>query len=191
MVLAGHSRGGKAAFGLALGLTPCPTEFAAIIGIDPVDGMDKQTKPEILSYQPHHFNLGFPTLVIGSGLGSVPRAPFFPPCVSPNMGHVDFFRESSAPAFHFVPEEYGHLDFLDDNTVDVVGRLGSFFCSHGASRAPMRRFTSGLIVAFLDKYLKGKEEAFAKLFDSPQEALVKLATPEESEERREEKRVFQ
>ncbi|THG22238.1 hypothetical protein TEA_024959 [Camellia sinensis var. sinensis] len=44
--LSGHSCGGKAAFALALGKVTTPSlKFSALIGIDPVDGMDKGIHP--------------------------------------------------------------------------------------------------------------------------------------------------
>ncbi|KAJ7563481.1 hypothetical protein O6H91_03G112100 [Diphasiastrum complanatum] len=116
LVISGHSRGGKVAFGLALGKakTSC-LKFSAIIALDPVDGLliVGQTQPHILTGKAHSFNLAYPTLVIGSGFG--PDWNIFPPCAPcapEQFGHKAFFEESCAPAFHFVASEYGHMGLL-------------------------------------------------------------------------------
>ncbi|XP_050215403.1 chlorophyllase-2 [Mercurialis annua] len=157
--LAGHSRGGKAAFALALQKSGITTKlkFSAIIGIDPVDGMDKgkQTPPPVLSYVPHSFDLDMAAMVIGSGLGEVKRNPLFPPCAPKGVNHEDFFKECRKPAYHFVVKDYGHLDMLDDVTSGIRGKTSYCLCKNGKSREPMRRFVGGAMVAFFKAYLEG------------------------------------
>jgi chlorophyllase len=62
--LAGHSRGGKAAFALVLEKAATSLKFSALIGIDPVDGLGKglQTPPPVLTYVPHSFDLYMPPI---------------------------------------------------------------------------------------------------------------------------------
>nr|AHZ35334.1 chlorophyllase [Picrorhiza kurrooa] len=160
LVLAGHSRGGKVAFALALNKshTTSPLKFSALIGIDPVDGMDKgkQTPPPVLTYVPHSFNLdGTPVLVIGSGLGEVKKNPLFPPCAPKGVNHEDFYNECCKPAYYFLAKDYGHLDVLDDDTKGIRGKSTYCVCKNGESREPMRKFVAGVVVAFMKAYLDG------------------------------------
>lgn len=157
--LAGHSRGGKVAFALALSKSsPTSLKFSALIGIDPVDGTDvgKQTPPPVLTYTPHSFNLdGTAVLVVGSGLGEVRRNPLFPPCAPKGVNHEDFYNECCKPVYYFVAKDYGHLDMLDDDTKGMRGRTTYCLCKNGESRGPMRKFVGGILVAFLKAYLEG------------------------------------
>ncbi|XP_060215628.1 chlorophyllase-2-like [Lycium barbarum] len=159
--LAGHSRGGKVAFALALGkLANISTnlKFSALIGVDPVDGMGKgkQTPPSVLTYIPHSFNnLDMPVMVIGSGLGEVKKNPLFPACAPKGVNHRDFYNECCKPSCYFVAKDYGHNDMLDDETKGFRGKATSCLCKNGKSREPMRRFVGGILVAFLEAYLEG------------------------------------
>lgn len=162
LALAGHSRGGKTAFALALGKTPYANtalKFSAIIGIDPVDGMDKgsQTPPPVLTYVPNSFDLNAAAMIIGSGYGELRRNPLFPPCAPKGVNHYDFFRECTPPVCYFVAKDFGHLDVLDDETGGIRGRASYCLCKNGEKREPMRRFVGGIVVAFLNAYLKGCE----------------------------------
>ncbi|XP_042516480.1 chlorophyllase-2 [Macadamia integrifolia] len=155
--LAGHSRGGKAAFALALGYTTTSLKFSALMGIDPVDGMDKgkQTPPPVLTYVPRSFDLDMAVLVVGSGLGEVKKNPLFPPCAPKGVNHEDFFNECRAPVSYFVVKDYGHVDMLDDDTKGFKGKATYCFCKNGKAREPMRRFVGGVVVAFMKAYLEG------------------------------------
>ncbi|XP_020210370.1 chlorophyllase-2, chloroplastic [Cajanus cajan] len=159
LALAGHSRGGKTAFALALRKLNITTnlKFSALIGVDPVDGMDKgkQTPPPVLTYVPHSFDLDMAVMVIGSGLGEVKRNPLFPPCAPKGVNHEDFFGECRKPAWCFVAKDYGHLDMLDDDTKGIRGKATYCLCKNGESRKNMRSFVGGVIVAFLKAYLHG------------------------------------
>ncbi|KAH9619236.1 hypothetical protein KSS87_022853 [Heliosperma pusillum] len=149
----------QVAFALALQkLTTSPHQISALIGIDPVDGMDKgkQTPPHVLSYVPQSFNLsGMPTLVIGSGYGETKKNAFFPACAPKGVNHENFYDECQNPAWYFVVENQGHLDMLDDETKGVRGKSTHCLCKNGRCREPMRRFVGGVIVAFLNAYLQG------------------------------------
>lgn len=166
LAISGHSRGGKVAFALASRKTTL--KFSALIGIDPVDGMDKgvQTPPPVLTYVPNSFDIGMPVMVIGSGLGEVKKNAFFPPCAPSGVNHKDFYYECMSPACYFVAKGYGHLDMLDDKTNGVRGTASYCLCKSGKSREPMRRFVSGAIVAFMKCYLKSKSEQMMLLKDT-------------------------
>ncbi|KAI3811399.1 hypothetical protein L1987_21120 [Smallanthus sonchifolius] len=159
LVLAGHNRGGKVAFALALNKlkTELKLKFSALIGIDPVDGMDKgkQTLPKVLTYVPRSFNLEMPVMVIGSGLGEVGKNLLFPACAPKGVNHEDFYIECCKPACYFVAKDYGHHDMLDDKTEGFIGNVTYCLCENGKCREPMRRFVGGAVVAFLKGFFKG------------------------------------
>ncbi|KAJ1431539.1 Chlorophyllase [Sesbania bispinosa] len=169
LALGGHSRGGKTAFALALRKLNITTnlKFSALIGVDPVDGMErgKQTPPPVLTYVPHSFDFDMATMVIGSGLGEVKRNPLFPPCAPKGVNHEDFFIECNKPAWYFVAKDYGHADMLDDDTMGVRGKATYCLCKNGESRKPMRKFVGGVIVAFLKAYLNGDNEDLLAIRD--------------------------
>ncbi|KAG5587890.1 hypothetical protein H5410_048324 [Solanum commersonii] len=144
LALAGHSRGGKAAFGLALGI---------------------QTTPPVLTYIPQSYNLDMDVLVIGSGLGEVKRNPLFPACALNGINHRDFYNECCRPVRYVVAKDYGHVDMLDDETKGVRGKATYCLCKNGKSREPMRRFVGGIVVAFLEDYLKGNSSDLMAIKD--------------------------
>ncbi|KAK6914006.1 Chlorophyllase [Dillenia turbinata] len=174
--LAGHSRGGKVAFALALQKPSPSSKFSALIGIDPVDGMGKgqQTPPPVLTYVPHSFDLDMAVMVIGSGLGEIRRNPLFPPCAPKGVNHEDFFRECCKPACYFVAKDYGHVDMLDDETKGIRGRSTYCLCKNGKSREPMRRFVGGIIVAFMKAYLSNDHSDLLAIRDGHETAPVEL-----------------
>ncbi|GAU41496.1 hypothetical protein TSUD_13780 [Trifolium subterraneum] len=159
VALGGHSRGGKTSFAIALRKLNITTDlkFSAIIGVDPIDGIDTglQTAPPILTYVPHSFNLDMATLVIGSGLGDIRKNLLFPPCSPKGINHENYFNECNKPSWHFVAEHYGHTDMMDDDTKGVKGMMSYCFCINGESRKPMRIFVGGVMVAFLKAYIVG------------------------------------
>ncbi|CAI9298174.1 unnamed protein product [Lactuca saligna] len=159
--LAGHSRGGKAAFALVLNRlnTKLNLKFSALIGIDPVDGLDKwkQTQPKVLTYVPHSFDLEMPVMVIGSGLGEFPIIPIWPfrPCAPEGVNHKNFYNECRKPACYFVVKDYGHLDVLDTKTTGPTGVATYCMCKSGKTRNPMRIFVGGAVVTFLKASFDG------------------------------------
>lgn len=177
--LGGHSRGGKAAFALALGkIAMTDLKFSALIGVDPVDGMDKgkQTPPPVLTYIPHSFDLDMAVMVIGSGLGEIKKNPLFPPCAPKGVNHEDFYKECRGPACYFVAKDYGHVDMLDDNTGGVRGKATYCLCKNGKAREPMRAFVGGAVVAFLRAYLEGDFSSLMAIRDRHEIAPVELQT---------------
>lgn len=174
--LAGHSRGGKVAFALALKKTFTSLRFSALIGIDPVDGMDKgkQTSPPVLTYIPRSFDLEMAALVIGSGLGEIKRNPLFPPCAPKGVNHEDFYNECRQPTCYFVAKDYGHVDMLDDETKGIRGKTSYCLCKNGNSREPMRRFVGGIIVAFCKAYLEGDFSPLMAIKDGGEKLPLEL-----------------
>ena len=150
-ILAGHSRGGKVAYGVALGLAgPLGVPLKALLAFDPVDGMSEkaQLPPPILSWKPNSLSIPAPQLVLASGLGPEKLNPFFPPCAPRKVGPHHFFSDSSGPAILFSIRDQGHTDFDNDD----LGLMELFtkVCKNGAKRGPMRDTAGGLAVAFLN-----------------------------------------
>jgi chlorophyllase len=178
--LAGHSRGGKAAFAVALEKAATSLKFSALIGIDPVDGMDKgkQTPPPVLTYVPHSFDLDMAAMVIGTELGEMKKNPLFPAPAPKGVNHEDFFNECQKPACHFLVKDFGHVDMLDDDTKGIRGKATYCLCKNGKSREPMRRFVGGIVVAFMKAYLLGDNTDLLAIRDGPETAPVELKTIE-------------
>ncbi|KAK8933765.1 hypothetical protein KSP39_PZI015409 [Platanthera zijinensis] len=170
LAIAGHSRGGKVAFAVALGLAKTSLSFSALMAFDPVDGMGKgkQTNPPILTHVPRSFDQKMAALVIGSGLGGVKKNPFFPPCAPEGVSHRDFFVECSSPACHLVAKEYGHMDILDDETKGIRGGATYCLCANGKGREPMRNFVGGAMVAFMRAYLEGDMNDLWTMRENPE-----------------------
>ncbi|KAK6940775.1 Chlorophyllase [Dillenia turbinata] len=186
IALAGHSRGGKAAFALALGLAHTSLKFTLLIGLDPVAGFSKckicQTPPIILTYFPRAFNINMPVAVIGTGLGSEPRYLVLS-CAPRGVNHDEFYEECKPPRYHFVTTEYGHMDMLDDNPNGLLGMAANCSCVNGKGpREPMRKCVGGIMVAFIRAYFGGNRGDLKAILLDPEIAPVKLDSVEFEEE---------
>lgn len=184
LALAGHSRGGKTAFALALGRTdqqkkastirdnPQPSKFKAVIGVDPVAGSSPSNRPppKILEYIPRCFNMSIPVAVIGTGYGNQPLC-LIPPFAPDGVNHSEFFNESKPPVCYFLARDYGHCDMLDD----WIANMMSWVCKSGTGpKDLMRRSVGGIVVAFLKYYLGGGEDDLNAIVDDPAIAPITL-----------------
>ncbi|XP_062205986.1 chlorophyllase-2 [Phragmites australis] len=178
--ISGHSRGGKVAFALALGHAKLALPLAALIAVDPVDGMGvgKQTPPPILNGKNRSLHVSAPVMVIGTGLGELPRGPLLPPCAPRGVSHAAFYDECAAPVCHLVARDYGHTDMMDDDTPGARGLATRVLCRSGGARAPMRRFVGGATVAFLRKWVGGDGAALDGIRARPEQAPVALSVVE-------------
>ncbi|XP_020541319.1 chlorophyllase-1 [Jatropha curcas] len=176
----GHSRGGKTAFALALGYAniPLKLKILALAALDPVEGMSKNnpTLPKTFTYLPQSLDLSIPVTVIGTGLGNQPICWLVCPACAPNeVNHEEFFNECRAPTTHFVAAEYGHMDMLNENIKDLVGRLTNSLCKSSQSpKEPMRKTVGGIVVAFLKAYFEGQSGDYLTIVQEPSVAPVKL-----------------
>ncbi|XP_052174636.1 chlorophyllase-1 [Diospyros lotus] len=171
LALSGHSRGGKAAFALALGYAEPTLKFSALLGLDPVAGVFSETDPKILTYQAHSFNLSMPVAVIGTGLGDEQKCCLVPACAPNGLNHEEFFRECKAPCSYFVAKDYGHMDMLND----PAAKLGSCVCASGKGAKDLFRMClGGLFVAFLRAYLEDDNADFKAILEDPSIAPVTL-----------------
>ncbi|KAK3157613.1 hypothetical protein QOZ80_2AG0125080 [Eleusine coracana subsp. coracana] len=182
--IAGHSRGGKVAFALALGhaakFSPT-TKLAALVAVDPVDGMGpgKQTPPPILTGRNASLHVPAPVMVIGTGLGELPNGPLTPPCAPKGVSHAAFYDEcAGVRRCHLVARDYGHTDMMDDDTGGARGMLTRALCRSGGAREPMRRFVAGATVAFLKKWTGGDGAALDGIRACPETSPVVLSVLE-------------
>ncbi|KAL2540893.1 Chlorophyllase-1 [Abeliophyllum distichum] len=170
LALCGHSRGGKAAFALALGHAPTSVKFSAILGIDPVDEPSRP-EPKILTFVPRSFNLEIPVGIIGTGLGNKSKNIIIPP-VSPNgINHAEFFSESKPPCCYFLAKEYGHCDMLDESKFNLASWVST---SGEGSKEGMRRGVGGIVVAFLNAYLGDESGDLKAILEKPSTAPILL-----------------
>ncbi|CAI0434095.1 unnamed protein product [Linum tenue] len=185
LAVGGHSRGGKSAFALALGLCTKPLKLtiSAVVGVDPVAGVSKnsRTDPVILTYEPESLNLSVPVAVIGSGLGNQSEVIDLPACAPNWVNHAEFYSECMAPKSHLVADDYGHMDVVDDVSWferDFKGMfdfaLTKLMCKGASglfsSREKMRKGVGGIVVAFLDAYLGGGgSDDYLAILESPLE----------------------
>lgn len=172
LAVSGHSRGGKAAFALALGYSNVPLQvpISILVGVDPVAGWSKECRcnPKILTYVPNSFNLSIPVTVIGSGLGDQKFFNSLHPCAPSGVNHKEFYSESKPPIGYFVATEYGHMDILDDNEPKIN------FCNGNNHRDPLRRTVGGIIVAFLNGYFRYETKDYLTIANDPTVAPVNL-----------------
>ncbi|KAH6558741.1 hypothetical protein KP509_1Z048200 [Ceratopteris richardii] len=180
LIMAGHSRGGKIAFAMALGKASStkddPIKFSALVTLDPVDGPSSSSisKPQMVRDGCNHDlnHLAIPALIFGSGYGEKGVMPCAPSCCS----HRGYFNCSSSPLmYHLSAVEYGHMDFLDDSSVatDIVCPSGNM------ARKQLRQFTVRLVLAFLRATLEGSFDEMEYIVDNWENIdSVKLTEPE-------------
>lgn len=144
--VAGHSRGGKVAWLLAVQERH---PVRALVGVDPVDGRGGpllSAQPEAL---PGPTALAPPALVLGMERGGS--------CAPEGDNYRHFFERTSAPARLAVVLGHGHGDMLDAD----VGTGG--LCFEGPHRAEVRALTGGLLAAFFRSQLQDDPAAAAEL----------------------------
>lgn len=140
--VAGHSRGGKVAFGVA---ADSATRVAALVGIDPVDGTGGPggNQPRVVD-GPFAFDI--PTMILGAGLSG--------PCAPEGDSYQTFFDACPSPSLLVIATDYGHGDMLDEETAALAANV----CPSNADREPMRRLTAGLLVTFFRAHLQNESQ---------------------------------
>lgn len=133
--LAGHSRGGQAAWRCANRFAEQGEDLlAGLILIDPVDGSSRTPSAPDATARPAVFTI--PTLIIGAGLGGR--------CAPTPVNHDQFARATPAAA-HVVVEQLGHADILDGRS----RALGRRLCGGAEYPDPGRTTVSELMTRFL------------------------------------------
>ncbi|KAG0588942.1 hypothetical protein KC19_2G280400 [Ceratodon purpureus] len=183
VALAGHSRGGMVAFGLALNpaTNKGAQKYSAIIVLDPVDAVQGAYPSILPSYETNGMDLGVPTLIVGTGLG--PKVKFLgQACAPSDKGHEVFYNNVSPPSYHFVAPLQGHMDFAQDcGFLDFFATRCFPVCASGgtSSRKRMQQFAGGITVAFLkDALLNNNRTLLAALDKSQLQAPILIAAPE-------------
>jgi pimeloyl-ACP methyl ester carboxylesterase len=129
--LAGHSRGGQAAWRAALDLGK---SIAGLITVDPVDGAGPRPRSKLITAQPA--NLAMPTLIIGAGISSS--------CAPAGVNH-DAFAAACPAATHVVIEDMGHADVMSGAALQWGRRL----CRGGTDPDQSRAEVSRLMVQWI------------------------------------------
>lgn len=177
LVLAGHSRGAKVAFALALDLvSKICLKVSGLVALDPVDGVSEPTNPPIVQEGCDHCrDLQFPVLIEGTGYPLYKGFWWLPGAHELVRYRYQAFYDciSSPKLYLFVASEFGHLDFLDDSVV-----WSNFLCKSGASKKYLRNFTGNLFVAFLEETFHGKGERMNRILQHWQEECIKLEEPQ-------------
>lgn len=125
--LAGHSRGGQVAWGVA--------EARALSGlmlVDPVDSAGRKIRPVVTAH-PAKFDL--PTLIIGAGLGGR--------CAPAQVNHDAFAAQTRST--HLVLPECGHADLLNTSP----RRAGRRICPGGPQPNAARVTIGALLGLFI------------------------------------------
>lgn len=130
--LAGHSRGGQAAWRAAELLG---TKIGGLILIDPVDGAGPRSSAKATD---HPASIGVPTLIIGAGRGGA--------CAPAGLNH-ETFAAALPTATHVVIAEMGHADILSGAAL----RWGRVLCRGGNHPAQYRREVSDLMLEWLHR----------------------------------------
>ena len=131
--LAGHSRGGQAAW-RASGLLAGQGLPAGLALLDPVDGEGRRPSAPDATAAPAAF--GCPTLVIGAGLGGR--------CAPEPVNHRAF-AAATPHARYVVVRGFGHADVLEGRARSLGRRL----CGGADDPDPGREACSALLAAFL------------------------------------------
>ena len=150
LMISGHSRGGKVAYALALGLlseSQDPHKYIGLFALDPVDGANCLTCPMNPPIVTRDVDLAFPVFILGTEYGSQGVIPCAPSCCSHNayakVTHAEWM-------YHAIALEYGHMDILD-NTCS----WSSLMCKGGKEKERFRKASAALLLTFFESILTG------------------------------------
>lgn len=132
--LAGHSRGGQAAWRAAALGADNPSGPAGLILVDPVDGAGPRSAPTTTA-RPPGFDLA--PCVIGAGLGGR--------CAPEALNHAAFAAASPPGTVHVVVDACGHGDMLCGRWRRVARAL----CGGGPDPDVARSLVSALMIAWI------------------------------------------
>lgn len=133
VALAGHSRGGQAAY-RATGLLAGSGLVDSLVLVDPVDGGGRPPQVRTSTSAPAAFDT--PALVVGAGLGGR--------CAPEPVNH-EAFADACPRARHVVVPDLGHADVLDGRSRTLGRRL----CAGGSDPDAGRAAVSRLLVSFV------------------------------------------
>ncbi|HNO16378.1 MAG TPA: hypothetical protein PKH30_09555, partial [Actinomycetota bacterium] len=128
--LAGHSRGGQAAW-LAAGEIP---ELAGLFLLDPVDGQGRRPQQDLSTRVPSAFSGD--ACILGAGVTG--------PCAPVGANHEQFAR-ATPQAIHLLVADLGHADMLDGRARSLGRRL----CGGGKDPDEARAVCTHLLADFV------------------------------------------
>ena len=129
--LAGHSRGGQAAW-LAAGVLG--ERVAGLCLVDPVDGQGRRPARDLVTRRCAEYT--GPTWIVGAGVSG--------PCAPVGANHEQFVR-ATPEAVHLVVPDLGHADILQGRARGFGRRL----CGGGQDPDRARALCSGLLTKFV------------------------------------------
>ena len=172
LMISGHSRGGKVAYALALGLlseSQDEHKYIRLFALDPVDGgPEGPTDPPIVTRD--DVDLAFPVFILGTQYGSEDL--FFPltACAPACCNHNAYARVTHAPVvYHLIALKFGHLDVLDDSIY-----WSPLICKSGKEKEPLCKVSTALLFAFFESILTHSPTPLAH---ATSEASIGLAHP--------------
>ncbi|WP_420121848.1 chlorophyllase/cutinase-like alpha/beta fold protein [Nakamurella sp.] len=133
--LAGHSRGGQAAWRATGLLAAAGCGPASLVVIDPVDGAGRN--PTVPTSTAMPVSWAVPTLVLGAGVEGR--------CAPAPVNHRQFARAAPA-ARHLVVEGLGHADLLDGRSRSFGRRL----CGGGPDPDAARGVLAAVLLAWIE-----------------------------------------
>jgi pimeloyl-ACP methyl ester carboxylesterase len=136
--LAGHSRGGQAAW-LAAGEAP----IEGLLLLDPVDGQGRRPRTSLSTRVSSPFR--GPAWILGAGIGG--------PCAPVGANHEQFARATPG-AVHLVVHDLGHADMLAGRARSLGRRL----CGGGKDPDAARELCTRLLADFVSGEVPGPGE---------------------------------
>lgn len=148
-----HSRGGKVSWTMLRDKLIKAQAIAAIDPVDlPLDGSARVTGGE--------FQVTIPSLLIGTGLGSLGTLP----CAPSSMGFPEFWKTvHQSPSWLFVAKDFGHMDFMDEG---MKCGLNCQLCAKAASdksKLNLRAWIASTVALFMRGILYDEPESLAKI----------------------------
>jgi hypothetical protein len=112
ITLMGHSSSGHP---VASYLNDTCGLVTSTILLDPVDGFDPFGLIKLfITNPPAKLPVRLPTLIIATGLSSIPVLPVAPSCAPYNASNMRFYEALAGPTWYLNFTTYGHADILDD-----------------------------------------------------------------------------
>ncbi|MEI6622720.1 MAG: hypothetical protein WCP28_12520 [Actinomycetes bacterium] len=139
MWLAGHSRGGQAAWLAARLLAEQGLVVDGLILVDPVDGAGPRSNEPHATKAPVQFE--HRPLIIGAGLGGK--------CAPAAVNH-DQFARAADPSWHVVVQDMGHADMLTGRALSLGRRLCGGGSDPDSSRAAIQSMVEDYLAGRID-----------------------------------------
>jgi len=122
--------------------------------MSPVDGIDPFGMiNDYCIHPPNMLNFQTPTMIISGGLDSIPGIDnlggIMPACAPEELANDRFYDALTGPTMLINTTEYGHVDCLDDDMLEMVELIHFCATDTNTDKDVYRTFVSGQITAFL------------------------------------------